>query len=219
MTDFNFKRAKEIPIFDDQGRRWLGQKGLVNEANEEERFSIVGEGYKVIQHDEVAEVIEKALEDLKLDHTITPKLINEGIRVSLDLHFPTIQQSIAGENLKMWASFDNSYNCTTGLRLEVNAFLPETNDYVYSAVVSETLNRYYHKHTKGLSIDVFEGTLNKGIELFQTKIKEEFESLANTAITAMQAREFIKELVEKKEIKTETSKEFVNNILDDDDLR
>ena len=211
--DNNFKRAKEIEIFDGNGKKWEGMKGLVNEANELNRFAIVGEGYKVVQHQEVMDIIAKALEDLKLNTKTTTIEMKDGARLRINLNFPEIQHSIAGEKLEMWASFDNSYDSSTGLRLEVNAYLPITETNLYcSEVVSEALNRYYHKHTKGLEVSMLEGTINKGVELFQTKIKAEFENLLSIPVNALQAKAFIQEMIEGKTVKT--AKKYLEMVLE-----
>ena len=193
----NFKRAKEIDIFDGNGKKWEGKKGLVNEADEMDRFSIVGEGYKVAQHQEVYDIVDKALIDLKVEHKTTTIDMNEGARLRIDLKFPQVVHSIAGESIQLWATFDNSYDGSTGLRLEINAYMPVTDTNFYcSEMVSNQLNSYYHKHTKGLTIGELDGTISKGIEIFQKEIVREFEELVAQPISGLSAKAFIGELVE-----------------------
>lgn len=208
-----FKRAKEIDIFDADGKQWVGQKGLVNEADTLDRFGIVGVGYKIAQHDEVAEIVEKALEDLKIEHNTDTLELKNGARVRINLKFPEITHTIAGDKIQLWAAFDNSYDSSTGLRLEINAYIPVYNSEVYcSEIVTDELNRYYHRHTKGLEVGMLDGTIAKGIELFQTKIGKEFEDLYNTELSPSSARVFIQELMEDKKVKT--AKKYLNLILE-----
>jgi hypothetical protein len=198
-----FKRAKEIDIFDANGNKWEGKKGLVNEANEQERFEIVGVGYKIAQHDEVFEIVDKALNDLQIVHKTSTLEMKEGARLRIDLKFPEIVHTIAEEKIQLWATFDNSYDQSTGLRLEINAYMERTEANLYcSEVISEKLNRYYHRHTKGLEVGMLEGTISKGIEIFQSEIGKEFNQLAATTITGMGAKAFISDLIENKSCKT-----------------
>lgn len=199
----NFKRAKEIEIFDANGKKWEGQKGLVNEADELDRFAIVGVGYKIAQHNEVFDIVDKALVDLKIEHKTTTQEMKDGARLRIDLKFPEIVHSIAGEKIILWATFDNSYDSSTGLRLEINAFMERTETNLYcSEVISEKLNKYYHRHTKGLEIGMLEGTISKGVEIFQNEMGKEFQQLVETSLDAMEARALFNELIESKSCKT-----------------
>jgi hypothetical protein len=209
----NFKRAKEVKIFDEKGNEWLGQKGLVNEANEWDRFAIVGTGYKIAQHDEVYEIVDKALNDLKIEHKTSTLEMNEGARLRIDLKFPEIVHSIAGEQIQLWATFDNSYNSSTGLRLEINAYMPVTDTNLYcSEVISEKMNKYYHRHTKGLEVGMLEGTISRGIEIFQKEIGKEFDELVNMPVNAMDAAAFFSEMLENKTVKT--AKKYLVRIIE-----
>jgi len=193
----------ELKIKDENGAEWVGVKGLVNEVDTLDRFAIVGVGYKIAQHDDVFEIVNKALEDLSIKTITATTEMNDGARLRIDLKFPEITHSIAEEQLQLWATFDNSYDGSTGLRLEINAYLPATETNLYcSEIISEALNKYYHKHTKGLEIGMLEGTISKGIEIFQDKMKKEFEMLVATRLTPDQAKEFIVELLEDKKVKT-----------------
>ncbi len=198
-----FKRAKEIEIFDGNGNKWKGQKGLVNEANELDRFAIVGVGYKIAQHDEVYDIVDKALNDLQIVYKTNTIEMNDGARLRIDLKFPEIVHTIAEEEIQLWASFDNSYNGSTGLRLEINAFVERTETNVYcSEVISDQMNKCYRRHTKGLEIGMLEGVINEGVIIFQKEIGKEFKQLAETPITEMGAKTFIQELIDNKSRKT-----------------
>lgn len=210
MTN-KFKQAKEIDIFDANGKKWEGQKGLVNADDELDRFAIVGVGYKIAQHEEVYDIVEKALVDLKVEHNTRTTEMKNGARLRIDLMFPEITHTIAGEKIQLWASFDNSYDSSTGLRLEINAYIPAYETSLYcSEVVTDELNRYYHRHTKGLEVGMLDGTISKGIELFQTRIGKEFEDLLNTPISMNEAKAFIQELLEDKKVKT--AKKYLEKI-------
>lgn len=208
-----FKRAIEIEIFDADGNKWEGQKGLVNEEDKLDRFAIVGVGYKIAQHEEVYDIVMKALLDLKIENIATTEDMNNGARLRIDLKFPEIVHSIAGEQMQLWATFDNSYDGSTGLRLEVNAYMPKTDTNLYcSEIISAKLNRYYHRHTKGLEVGMLEGTIEKGIEIFQKEMSKEFEQLVETPVTSMYAVAFIEDLIEHK--KSKVAKKYLQLILE-----
>ena len=199
-----FKRAKTIKLFNELGNEITEYKAVVDEANVEQVFSIVGNGYKIAQHDEVLDIITKAVEDLKIAYNTRTTLMGnckkEGARLRIDLNFPENYHTIAGEKIQLWATFDNSYDLSTGLRLEVNARIERTDTSLYcSEVISDQLNKHYHKHTKGLEIKVLEGTIAKGIEIFQNNIGKEFQELVETPLSILEARSFIKGLIESKE--------------------
>ena len=177
-------------------------KVIVNENDVNEQFSVVSRTYKIAQHKEVGEIIEKALNDLNTEYKLDAFEVGntekkQGHRMRADIKFPTISHSIAGEKIILWATFDNSYDQSTGLRLEVNAYMPNTDTSVYcgSEFVCEGIEKFYHRHTKGLEVGMLEGTISKGIKEFQKKVGEEFTELANTPCTGDQAKRFIDNLI------------------------
>lgn len=206
------KRAKEIDIFDANGNKWEGSKGIVNEADELDRFAIVGEGYKIAQHEEVIGMINQSLTDLNLDNKMAIEEMNEGARLRVNLNFPQVYHTIAEERVILWATFDNSYDSSTGLRLEINAKIEHSSNCLYvSEAICEQLNRHYHRHTKGLNVEELEGTVQKGIEIFQNEIGKEFQKLADTPIKGIEAKLWIEKLLSSKK-KSKVAKKYLECI-------
>ena len=198
MGNNKFPKAKEVKLFYNENntalevKRW---KGLVNEDKVDQLFYIVGAGYKVAQHDEVHDVVEKALGEMGMEHKIVTQLMNDGARLRVGIHFPTVKLGIEGENLHMLSYFDNSYDCTTGLRYELCAY--QSGDYL--VYIGGNYSKYYHRHTKNLNVSEIENSIYKGVDVFQTKIKNEIESLVDTKIDTLVFSGWINSMINKPE--------------------
>ena len=176
-------------------------KGIVNADNHAQIFNVVGMGYKIAQHDEVYDAVEQTIKELGFRADIKTTLLNEGARLKLRVTFPDILINVGPRevndivNLRM--TFDNSYNATTGLRGCVDGLrLRCTN----GMQVPDRFAYSYHKHTKGMDINKLSLAVEKGIEVFQTKIKEKWERYAYTKINPDKARSFLQQCVEDKTI-------------------
>jgi hypothetical protein len=191
-----FSQAKKVNIYDQHGNLIKGHKAVVNKNDDEQVYSVVTDSYKVVQHDEVIDTIEKSLKNLNLHYEKKVSELNEGARIRVEMIFPEIQIDLGnGDVSRFRATFDNSYDCSTGLRLDIGAFRLICTNGLY---VGEKWGSYYHKHSKGLSIGMLEKSVKKGVEVFQTKVKGMFEDMAQHGITPMQARSFLDDCLEKK---------------------
>ena len=199
-----FRTVKLVQTYDENKLEFPESKAIVSDDADRIHYAMVGNGYKIAQHDEVLDIITKAVEETKIAYNIRTKLMGSAkkvdARLRIDLNFPETYHTIAGEKIQLWATFDNSHDLSTGLRLEVNARIESTDTNLYcSEFISDQLNKHYHKHTKGLEIKVLEGTIAKGIEIFQNNIGKEFQELVETPLSILEARSFIKGLIESKE--------------------
>lgn len=199
-TQPKFIQAKEIALFSQDGQdadynALAGKyKGIVNADNPKQIFNVVGPGYKIAQHDEVYDIVTKTVKDMGLKTNVRVKEMNEGARLRLELSFPDIQikigNSAVDDIVNMRMAFDNSYNATTGLRGVVDGLRLICNN---GMKVPESFARNYHKHTKGMDLSRLSTTIEKGIEVFQTKIKERWERYYLTKIDPNKARTFLEE--------------------------
>lgn len=191
MTDL--KRAMKIDLFDADGNLWK-MKGVVNEEDKKEYFNTVSEGYNIVQHCEVIELVNEALKDKNLNAKRTTEILNEGARLHIELTFPEISLDVEsnGQQVSLRCSYDNSYDGSTGLRLEVGAESPYGGGFLWvGGLVKALEDNYYHRHTKGVNVAEFEKKLDKGIESFQTKIKEHFSKMFKTAVKNEEAQSFL----------------------------
>ena len=206
MENTNFKQVESAELFDaDLNKvRWVV---LRNPDNKLEHYGVVTSGYKMISHTEVYTQIAQTLEEQKMNHTITWKEINSekgvtGARIHFRMMLHDKFHTIGGDKVVLRCSFDNSYDSTTGLRLEVGAFIQRTEADLYvTELVSDKLNTYYHRHTKGLVVGELSKTMAKGIEVFMTSIRQEFEDLLNTSVSQSEVVAWIQELIQKKSCK------------------
>jgi len=198
MDTKKFKEAKEVKLINaETNQELIRHKGIVDVEDPNRIFDVVGMGYKIAQHNEVAEVVVKSLDDLGFKNESKITEIDEGARIHINIQFPELKIDVlgTGDYVTMRASLDNSYNSTTGLRLDVGAIKRDV--YIY---VGERFTHYYHRHTQGLLINNLEDSIRKGIETFQTKIKAEFESLAATKVDPLVASGWLNDCIEKKTI-------------------
>lgn len=199
-----FTEVMEYQIFDKDQNLIKDYKAVVDVKDPTRVLSIVGKDYKIAQHDEVFDLVEKSCSDLSLVNKMNGIELRDGRRLRVDVTFPEVTQSIAGESIQMWAALDNSHDGSTGLRLEVNAYIPQTDCTVYctkSEIISDKMSKFYHRHTKGLEVEVLDRTISKGIEVFQNEMAKEFNQLAATPLTSMSAKAFIQELIDTKSCK------------------
>ena len=164
-------------------------KGIANEADVSQIFNVVGKDYKLLQHSEMYDMIEKTVLDLGLNAKIKSIQLNEGARLRLLITFPDIIIKIGQEDsVKMMMAFDNSYNATTGLRAAVLGKRIKDHSLLY---LGDSFSYFYHRHTKGMDANQIVPTMEKGVEVFQNKVKEKWERYYATKIDPVKAREFL----------------------------
>jgi hypothetical protein len=178
-TNNRFPVAVEIDLDQatDAKLRLKNYKALVNRDNNDQVFNVVSRGYTMAQHDEVSEKQQAAMVDLKLEHDTKEFLLIEGARLHLVTRFPNIGLAVEGEYFNMTLTIDNSYDSTTGLRVEIGAVKDSVQCFIHERFASS-----YHKHTKGLKVKAIEDSITKGITTFQNKVKAEFERMVQAAI-------------------------------------
>ena len=198
-----FKTAKKIDLFDGNGNQWK-MKGVVNAENEKEQFNTVSDGYTIVQHQELVSMVEEAVADKNLNAITRIEEMNEGARIRMQLTFPDITLDVEenGQQVALRCTYDNSYDGTTGLRLEVGAKSPYGGGFLWvGGIVRALEDNYYHRHTKGVNVAEFEKKLEKGITSFQTKIKDHFKGMFKTPMTCETATNFLDDAINDKKFK------------------
>jgi len=200
------KKAKLFKIYDENGKALNDYKNVGNEENEQESFQIVKNTYRIIQHEDVYNTVQEAIDDKNLNAEIKPNhnFDGNGGRLHIEVVFPEITLDVENDGLqsKLYCTYDNSYDGTTGLRLSVGAKRG-------NAVLWMPDSRYYHKHTKSVSVKAFEDSLEEGIKTFQTKIKGHFMGMFKTPTTEAAAVDYLENCIGIKNI----SKTYVNSII------
>ena len=189
-------RASEIKIFDEDGRHLKDHKGLVREDKREELFAIVSKSYKIAQHEEIVSSVEKSLADLGLNYESKILQMDDGARIRMITNFPNININVDNHSFTMRLSWDNSYNLTTGVRLQLGALSPKGHELFVDAKYAN----FYHRHTKGLNLLNLKGTINRGIDVFKTRVETEFKQLLSTPMTMDKAINFLDNCIEEKVI-------------------
>jgi len=117
-----FKKAKRIKLVDENGQAWY-RDGIVNADDESEQFNTVSPDYTIVQHEEVVEKVNEALNDKNLTPDVRFRDMDNGARIRMELTFQDITLDVEdnGKQVALRCYYDNSYNGTTGLRLEVGA--------------------------------------------------------------------------------------------------
>ena len=212
-----FRVAKKIDLYkkDENGNLvdWK-MKGIVD-AESGEYFNTVSEGYNIVQHDELAEVVETALKDknLKAITTFDDSIKENGSRLHIEMTFPEITLDVErnGQQVALRVTYDNSHDGSTGLRLQVGAKSPYGEGFLWvGGLVKALEDNYYHKHTKNVNVAEFEKKLSKGIDSFQTKIKDHFMGMLKVKIDNEFAELFLTSCLNIKNI----SKTYVEALLD-----
>lgn len=197
MTN-QFRVAKKIDLFkkDENGNLvdWK-MKGIVDAENGG-YFNTVSEGYNIVQHDELVKIVNDALVDRKLNAVtkIDDKIKDNGSRLHIEMTFPDIALDVEGngQQIALRLTYDNSHDGSTGLRLQVGARSPNSDGFLWvGGLVKALEENYYHKHTKNVNVAEFEKKLDKGIESFQTKIKDHFLGMFKVKITNEYAETFL----------------------------
>jgi len=203
------KKAKLFKIYDENGKELNSYKNVGNEENEQESFSIVKNTYRIIQHEDVYNTVNEAIEDKNLNANIKPNRIFDGNsgRLHIEVTFPEITLDVENDGLQsqLYCTYDNSYDGTTGLRLSVGAKRG-------NAILWITGSRYYHKHTKSVSVAAFENSLEKGIESFQTKIKGHFMGMFKTPTNEAAAVDFLENCIGIKNISNTYVKSLISKV-------
>lgn len=186
-------------------------KALTNKDNEHQIFAIVGAGYQVIQHDEVVDTINEAVEDLNLNPLTKIKEMNEGGRIHGEMVFNEhyVDVTGSGDVINLRVSFDNSYDCSTGVRMNFGAFHPRKKILLF---IGERYAKYYHKHTKGLNKYEISQGIKKGGELFQNQVSEMFKNMASTPVRYQDVKVLLEDCVDKKS--TSIPAKYLNAVSD-----
>lgn len=197
------KQAKKIKLFDENGNQLHDYKAVANEVKETEIFSVVKNGYRIIQHDAVLDTVNEIIKDKNLNGKVNPIEMNNGGRVHITVNFPDINLDIENNGIlaSLYCTYDNSYDGTTGLRLGVAAKLGH-------AILWINDSRYYHKHTKSVSVEAFEKKLDKGISSFQDKIKTHFMDMFKTPVYEGAILDFLEKTIDVKSV----SKTYIDSI-------
>jgi hypothetical protein len=214
MTN-QFRVAKKIDLYkkDDNGNLvdWK-MKGIVDEETGG-YFNTVSDGYNIVQHADLVKIVTDALADRKLNAVtkIDDKIKDNGARLQIEMTFPDITLDIGndGQQVSLRLAYDNSHDGSTGLRLQVGARSPNSDGFLWvGGVVKASEENYYHKHTKNVSVSEFEKKLDKGIESFQTKIKNHFLGMLKVKITNEYAEVFLDTCLSMKNV----SKTYIESI-------
>lgn len=198
-----FVVAKEIALFSKDGEdaeyNSLATqfKGIVNSANIEQIFNIVSSSYKLAQHDDVYNATVETVKDLGFRTTEHVLELNDGARLRLALRFPDLNVTVANDSVNMVMTVDNSYNATTGLRCSIDGWIEKGE---IKLKVREQFSYFYHRHTKGLSINDLIPTVERGIKVFQEKIKVKFQTYAKVDIDPEKVIAFLEQCYEDKVI-------------------
>lgn len=208
-----FVTATEVEIHSKKGEgnfNFLGDKwkGIANAANTDEVFAIVGKGYKIAQHQDVYEMVTDAIRDNSLNANVQMLELNDGARIHGRITFPDLKFDLNGREITMRMTFDNSYNYTTGVRMIVGALCQHSGVYYY---IRERFSTFYHRHTKGLDIRDIEKKVQKGVDVFQNKIRDKFATYAATNINPNKVNDFLEECVNDKVIPEKYLKSIMEN--------
>jgi len=199
IEETKYTQAVETELFLGRNKLSLAgsYKALTNKKNPKQIFAIVGEGYEVIQHDEVVNTIQDAVEDLNLNPTTKIKEMNEGGRIHGEMIFHSHYVDVTGDGdvVNLRVSFDNSYDCSTGVRMNFGAFHPTKRIMLF---IGERYAKYYHKHTKGLNKHEMASGIKKGGELFQNRILKMFQDMANTNVDYQKVKALLEDAADKK---------------------
>lgn len=186
--------CKDSPINSLAGK----YKGIVNANNHKQIFNIVGAGYKIIQHKEVFEVVHENLTNLGMNAKIRSYEVSDGGRLRLDVDFPDLQvrpsEAIQGEIVNLRIAIDNSYNGSTGLRCVVQGYCNQDGT-VFT--LPYRFAKFYHKHTQGADSNNMGMSLEKGINIYKTKVKELWDNYYNTKLDPQKVVDFLAESLEK----------------------
>ena len=182
------KNAKKFKVFDENGKELKDYKNVANELNEQESFSMVSNKYHIIQHEDVYNTVQDVIKDKNLNANVRPNASynGNGGRLHIEATFPDIKLDVENNGIQaqLYCTYDNSYDGTTGLRLTVGAKRG-------NAILVVVGSRYYHKHTKSVSVKNFESSLEQGINDFQSKIKGHFMGMFKTATNEVEALSFL----------------------------
>jgi hypothetical protein len=165
---------------------------IVNKDNHEQEFTVVTKGYKIIQHDDMYKAVKESIDSMKLNYNIIPVIMNEGGRLRVYCDFKDIHLTIGTEEITLRAIYDNSYNCTTGVRLEICGYSGN------KSLFAGEVGKYYHKHTKGLQVSELISGLQKGIKIFENHYAEVFSKMFSKNISETECVTLIDKWIEDK---------------------
>jgi len=192
-----FIQAEEMELFDNDGRNIEKWKGIVNCDDTTQMFAIVGRGYKIAQHDEVVDSIETSIDELELAHTSSVRTMNSGGRIQATMRFPKVTGTLSnGVQLVLRITFDNSYDSTTGLRMNLTA-ITEKNNILHTTDQKAT---YYHRHTKGMDTKNLRKKLEKGIDVFKETIMNDFQKMLDNKLDLPKVLNFLDKSIKEKVI-------------------
>jgi hypothetical protein len=165
-------------------------KALIN-PDTEELYSIMGNGYKTLSHQEAFEMVLNATESFPEygKPIVTTKFFKDGARMKASLRFPEVEVDVKGDKINPNIDIWNSYDGGLQFSLIQGAFrLICTN----GMVIGEKFLEVHKKHTQGFTFYIKE-ELEKGMEAFSAQ-KGIWESWINKRIEAEEASKVIKEL-------------------------
>lgn len=201
-----YTQAKAIPIYNVEQTQLEKYRAIVNAEDINKVFAIATKGYQVVQHDQLIETVDSALETINLKHSTRVIEENDGARIHMDISFPDNKLTIDGENVSLNIAWDNSYDLSTGLRITVSA----TDSRGVRYYVPKSYASYYHKHTKGLKIEKVKKSLEEGVEVFDKKVSSYFNELVASQTTTDKAIVWLEKCLEDEVI----SKKYLEEMRD-----
>lgn len=201
---------------DSQGKRFNDpyKRSVLNKDDGSQCFAHVEDGYKIAQHQTVYDYLHQGLDNqgLKYDFSYEiggyAKKNRHGGRVKFRIVLPEVNLDLLteGVTLSMRINTDNSYDCTTGLRMLFGASNGPINYYL-----NEEFARVYHKHTKSLDVKNIEKAIKSGMENFRTKMKAAFLDLINAPLEPAFVSLAIEEMIAEK-AKAPMSQKYLKEI-------
>ena len=206
-------QAKEISLYSQESvnapyNSLAGRfKGIVDANNVETIFNVVSPAYKIAQHSEVHGLVIDALQATGFKCKVRTEQYNDGARMRVSVGFPDIMVKIDQEVITLRMAIDNSYNSTTGLRVVVSG--ERARDNVLLSI-PDSFAFYYHKHFGGMDVNNIGPSIDKGVSIFLTKVKEKWEKYFHTKIDPVKARDFLEQCDRDKTI----SKKYLKMMLE-----
>ena len=150
-------------------------------------IAIVGEGYTLVQNDEVYSQIEEAIYDSALDTTGMKRNINTshgGARTIVTYTFPAHSIEIAkGDNVMLTIRVLNSYDGGWRFMIHVGAVRVVCEN---GMIIGEWFSEHFAKHTKNIDTDSAIAKLGHALEVY-TQNAELWTAYPSTPVSDLQA--------------------------------
>ncbi|MHA1794696.1 MAG: DUF932 domain-containing protein [Promethearchaeota archaeon] len=163
VDDFLFE-VKETDVWYNAGVILNSTKKYkaIMETKSGKLISIVPETYRLVTNQEVIEPLLEAVDQLGLERVLGNDSYVLPNRMRLHLIFPEIKIRDDSEQGIQFATYlSNSYDGSEGVRfLSGGLRLVCTN----GMVIGSMINRYYHKHTKGIDVEKFKIIISQSLE-------------------------------------------------------